>query len=59
MLPASPKAAPWVGALAEAAADHHYPVPLLFREVRAARTLLAGLLSPGADEPRKHSRSVC
>ncbi|MFD4612837.1 hypothetical protein ACFWOT_33180 [Streptomyces sp. NPDC058440] len=45
---------PLVDELAEAAADHYHlnygkhPVPVLFREVRAARTLLAaGTVSPG------------
>ncbi|MDQ0904091.1 hypothetical protein QFZ22_000076 [Streptomyces canus] len=50
---AEPDGSPLVDELAEAAADHYHlnyskhPVPVLFREVRAARTLLAGLLSPG------------
>ncbi|MCX4598392.1 Twin-arginine translocation pathway signal [Streptomyces sp. NBC_01549] len=47
---AEPEGSPLVDELAEAAADHYHlnyskhPVPVLFREVRAARTLLAGVL---------------
>ncbi|MFD8220923.1 hypothetical protein ACFV2U_46505 [Streptomyces sp. NPDC059697] len=44
--------------LAEAAADHlnysKHPVPVLFREVRAARALLARLLTPTADGTELH-----
>lgn len=52
---AEPDGSPLVDELAEAAADHYHlnyskhPVPVLFREVRAARALLAGLLSPGSE----------
>jgi tetratricopeptide (TPR) repeat protein len=52
---AEPEGSPLVDELAEAAADHYalnysrHPVPVLFREVRAARALLAGLLSPGGE----------
>jgi hypothetical protein len=56
---------PLVGELAEAAADHYHlnyskhPVPVLFREVHAARSLLAGLagvLSPGTELHRQVGR---
>jgi phenylpyruvate tautomerase PptA (4-oxalocrotonate tautomerase family) len=49
-----------VDELAEAAADHYHlnyskhPVPVLFREVRAARTLLAGVLPAGTDGTQLH-----
>ncbi|MGW2826398.1 Twin-arginine translocation pathway signal [Streptomyces sp. NPDC001443] len=51
---------PLVAELAEAAADHYHlnyskhPVPVLFREVRAARTLLAAVLPAGTDGTELH-----
>ncbi|WP_236570347.1 Twin-arginine translocation pathway signal [Streptomyces mexicanus] len=57
---AEPEGSPLVDELAEAAADHYHlnyskhPVPVLFREVRAARTLLANLLSPGTEGTELH-----
>lgn len=51
---------PLVDELAEAAADHYHlnyskhPVPVLFREVRAARTLLAGVLPAGTEGTELH-----
>ncbi|MGW2649997.1 Twin-arginine translocation pathway signal [Streptomyces sp. NPDC001393] len=57
---AEPEGSPLVDELAEAAADHYHlnyskhPVPVLFREVRAARTLLARLLSPGTEGTELH-----
>lgn len=50
---AEPTGSPLVDEIAEAAADHYalycsrHPVPVLFREVRATRALLAGLIAPG------------
>src|SRR5262249_31997415 len=50
-----PEGSPLVDELAEAAADHYHlnyskhPVPVLFREVRETRALLAGLLTPGEE----------
>jgi hypothetical protein len=57
---AEPEGSSLVDELAEAAADHYHlnyskhPVPVLFREVRAARTLLARLLSPGTEGTELH-----
>ncbi|MFH9968554.1 Twin-arginine translocation pathway signal [Streptomyces mirabilis] len=57
---AEPEGSPLVDELAEAAGDHYHlnysmhPVPVLFREVRAARTLLAGVLPAGPDGTELH-----
>ncbi|MGI5508848.1 Twin-arginine translocation pathway signal [Streptomyces sp. CA-106131] len=57
---AEPEGSPLVDELAEAAADHYHlnyskhPVPVLFREVRETRTLLAGLLTPGEEGTELH-----
>src|SRR3954447_10451643 len=57
---AEPEGSPLVAELAETAADHYHlnyskhPVPVLFREVRAARTLLAGVLPAGPDGTELH-----
>src|SRR5438105_303527 len=57
---AEPEGSPLVDELAEAAADHYHlnyskhPVPVLFREVRTARTLLARLLTAGTDGTELH-----
>ncbi|RSO09926.1 Twin-arginine translocation pathway signal [Streptomyces sp. WAC 05379] len=57
---AEPEGSPLVDELAEAAADHYHlnyskhPVPVLFREVRATRSLLAAVLPAGADGTELH-----